>query len=235
MQKKTTQKLQNDYISRLNAVGTSASQKIDSKLQKYESSASGVSESQSTGFDTSAHVTSAEQTDSNSLIGMPFIIRSCQDVEPKADESLDIDSSGPRRLKGDNIGKSGNIHVRGLLRIDPSKLNHDTIAASNGEEVRDMSDMNEVDWPSISGYHAMKDDHSENNLASAEDNKSWSTVLRTVSVPQPTKKVSMAIATYKSWMPWPVYFFMVSSNDLGSACIMRSNMLCWYMRSLLPV
>ena len=184
MQKKTTQKLQTDYVSRVDAVETSITQKDDSKLQKYESSASGSSESQGTVLDTSAHVTSVEQTNVNSLIGVPFIIRSHQ--EPKADESLN--DTRPRRLKSDDLGKSGS--VRGLLRIDPSKLNHETVVASNGQEVRDMSEMNEVDWPSISGYHTTKDDHDE-NVPSAADSKSWSTALRTVSLPQPIKRVNM--------------------------------------------
>ena len=194
VQKKTSQKLQTEYISRMDAVGTSVTQKGDSKLQKYESSASGSLESQGTVLDASAHVTSAEQTDVNSLIGMPFIIRSYQDVESKAEESLN--DAMPRRLKSDNLGKSGS--VRGLLRIDPNKLNRETVVASNGKEVRDMSEMNEVDWPSISGYHTMKDDHSE-NVSSVEDSKSWSTVLRTISLPRPIKRVSMTTAEYKSY------------------------------------
>ncbi len=203
VQKKTTQKSQTDYISRMSAVETSATQKDNFKQQKEETSASGASESWSTVVDTSAHGTSVEQTNINSLIGVPFIIRSYQDIEPKADESPD--GTRPRRLKGDDIGRPGN--VRGLLRIDPSKLNHETVTASNGQEVGDMSEMNEVDWPSISGYHSTREDHGD-NVPSAEDSKSWSTVLRTVSLPQPTKRVSISIEEYEILVSLPCPFLI---------------------------
>lgn len=225
MQKRTAQKLQTDYISRVDAVETSTNQNDDSKLQKYEPSVVGAVESQGTVLDTtSAQVTSVEQTSVHSLIGVPFIIRSYQDVESKADERLD--GTRPRRLRGDDTGKSGS--VRGLLRIDPTKLNHETVAASNGEEVRDMSEMNEMDWPSISGYHTAKDDHSD-NVPSAEDSKSWSTVLRTVSLPQPTKRVSMAacsIAKHKShWCCFHTLLEMVYVLGYSSLCYCMFNSL----------
>lgn len=212
MQKKATQKSQTDYISRMNAVETSATQEDD--LQKHESSVySGASESQmqATVVDTSAHVIPIEQTNITSLIGVPFIIRSYQDVELKVDDSLE--GTKPRRLKGDNTGKSGS--VRGLLRVDPSKLNHETVAASNGQEVGDISEMNEVDWPSISGYHTTRDDHSE-DVPSAEDSKSWSTVLRTVSLPQPTKRVNIVVELLVS-LPCPPFK------------VLGFNSLCHYM------
>lgn len=185
VQKKTTQKLQTECNSREIAVETPAAQKGDSKLQKCEFSATGASECQGTVLATSAHVTPVEQTSIESLIGMPFIIQSYQDVEFKMDENL----NSTRKLKSDDLRKSSS--VRGLLRIDPNKLNHE----SNGQEMRDMSEMNEADWPSISGYHNVTEDYRE-NVPNTEDSKSWSTVLRTVSLPQPIKKVSVKYKNY---------------------------------------
>ena len=207
VQKKTTQKLQTDCNALVDAVETPAAQKGDSKLYKYESSAT---ESQCTVVATNAHGTPVEQTSINSLIGMPFIIRSYQDAESKADENL----NDTRKLKSDDLRKSSS--VRGLLRIDPSKLNHETVVESNGQEVRDMSEMNEVDWPSISGYHNVKEDYCE-NVPIAEDSKSWSTVLRTVSLPQPIKKVNMTLVKCKKLL----------ASLPGPSCEEEKGWQCW--------
>ena len=181
MQKKTNQRLQTDCDHdppRVEVVEIITTQQDDSKLEKCESSDTSA-QSQSAVLEKSAHVTFVEQTNINSLIGMPFIIRSHQEVESKLDEN----PKGTRRLKSDDLRQSSGS-VRGILRINPSKLNNGTGVTNDGLEVKDMSPMNEIDWPSIS-----KEGHNENIASNERDSKSWSTVLRTVTLPKPNEKV----------------------------------------------
>lgn len=183
VQKRNIQRLQTDFERCVDTVEFPVSQ--------CKPSDTGASESQN-GVGVGPRVAAPvkhEQTSISSLIGVPFIVRSHQEVgESKVgDESPNV----TKRFKNDNtFKKSGS--VRGLLRINPNQLDQETVCgvARNEQEAKDLSDINESDWPSISAYHTRNEDGVSN---SESDGKSWSTVLRTVTLPKPVKKVSMVL------------------------------------------
>ena len=182
VQKRNTQRLQTDLETRIVRVETPVSQ------CKY--SDTGASESQN-GVGISPHVAAPvvsvehEQTSIRSLIGIPFIVRSHQEVESRlGDETQNV----TKRPKNESTAKKPGS-VRGLLRINPNLLDKKTVCgvARNKQEVEDLGDINESDWPSISAHHTRDEDGVAEN--SESDGKSWSTVLRTVTLPKPVKKV----------------------------------------------
>lgn len=154
-----------------------------SKVQKCEFSVS-VKQSAERGKD-KEDGTAADQADITRLIGTPFILRSNVSNEPKVDEN----PKASRKFKSGPT--DGSIHVRGILRIDPSKVNRTGgLSRSNGEEVKDkveLGQVNDVDWPTISGNqsHSTKEEQCATDAGSEGDSKSWSTVLRSAPLTQP--------------------------------------------------
>ena len=154
-----------------------------SKVQKCESL---ISVNQRTGRGQNKEDgAAADQADVSSLIGTPFILRSNISSEPKVDEN----PKASRKLKSG----SAEVSIRGILKIDPSKMNR-IGGLSNGEEVKDkveLGQMNDVDWPSISGNqsHSTTEEQCATDAGSEGDSKSWSTVLRSAPLTQTNKEV----------------------------------------------
>ena len=133
---------------------------------------------------------SVDQTDITSLIGTPFIIRSNLLNESKQDES----KKETRKVGVDDLRQSPS-DVRGLLRITGERKDE----IDTTKEVKDkiaLSLMSEADWPSISS-HSTEEDQCESAAGdNKRDSKSWSTILRTVPLPQPIEMVVSTCTLY---------------------------------------
>ena len=127
---------------------------------------------------------SEDQTDIKSLIGSPFVIRSCHLDDSKLDESEEAN----RKVKCEE----SDCNVRGILKISPCEDKKGP-GFSGEEEDNEFSQVNELDsdWPRISDNQPQP--ATEINLLTASgierSNKTWSNVLKTVPCPHSTEEV----------------------------------------------
>ena len=127
---------------------------------------------------------SEDQTDIKSLIGSPFVIRSCH----LDDSKLEEDTEANRKIKC----KQSNCNVRGILKISPCiKVKNGADLTGEVEDNVEFSQVNELDWPSISQNQPQspKEIHLLNTSGSARNSKSWSKVLKTAPRPHSIEEV----------------------------------------------